>query len=146
MDQMRAVIEGFIVGSPYGRKLGVVLDAVEVDRVRVRLPYDESLTTLADVVHGGAIASLVDVVATAACWASPHVEPGARGTTIGFSINYLAAARGQELVATAEVIQRGGSISVADVRVEGADGTLAARATVTYKLAMARAADARRAS
>lgn len=136
MDEIRSLIETFITGAPYARRLGARLEElVEHDRVRVRLPYAEDNTTIADVVHGGAIASLVDVAATAACWASPRVEPGARGTTIGFAINYLTAGRGQDLVATATVIQRGASISVCDVTVHGVDGTLVARATVTYKLA-----------
>lgn len=135
MDQIRELIETFITGAPFGKRLGVGLEDVEHDRVRIRLPYVEANTTLADVVHGGAIAGLVDVAATAACWASPRVAPGSRGTTIGFAINYLTAGRGQDLVATAAVIQRGASISVADVTVHGVDGTLVARATVTYKLA-----------
>jgi uncharacterized protein (TIGR00369 family) len=137
MDQIRSLIETFIVGAPYGRRLGVRLEEVEHDRVRIRLPYVEDNTTIADVVHGGAIASLVDVAATAACWASPRVAPDARGTTIGFSINYLTAGRGQDLVATATVIQRGASIAVCDVTVHGVDGSLVARAMVTYKIASA---------
>lgn len=137
MDQIRSLIETFIVGAPYGSRLGVTLEEVEHDRVRVRLPYDGAVTTIADVVHGGAIASLVDVAATAACWASPRVAPGARGTTIGFGINYLNAGRAQDLVATATVIQRGGSLSVCDVTVHGVDGTFVATATVTYKIASA---------
>ena len=134
MEQVRKLVEEFIVGSPYGRHLGIVAEAIEVDRVRVRLPYRDALTTIGDMVHGGAIASLVDVAATAACWANPSVDPGARGTTIGFAINYLNAGRGEDLVATAEVIQRGRVISVCDVHVHGVDGALVARATVTYKL------------
>ena len=134
MERARQVIAGFIVGSPYGRLLGVVGEDVEPDRVRVRLPYREDVTTIADMVHGGAIASLVDVAATAACWASPGIDPSARGTTIGFSINYLGAGRGQDLIATAEAIQRGKAIVVCDVTVRSADGTAVARALVTYKL------------
>src|ERR1043165_4695000 len=99
MEQVRSLVEGFIVGSPYARLLGIVADAVEVDRVRFRLPYREAVTTIGDVVHGGAIASLVDVAATAACWANPAVDGNARGTTIGFAINYLNAGRGPDLIA-----------------------------------------------
>ena len=40
-------------------------------------------------------------------------------------------------VATAAIIQRGASISVCDVTVHGVDGTLVARAAVTYKIASA---------
>lgn len=134
MEHIRDVVEGFIVGSPYGRHLGIVTESIEVDRVRFRLPYREAVTTIGDTVHGGAIASLVDVAATAACWASPTVDSTARGTTIGFTINYLNAGRGQDLVATADVVQRGRSISVCEVSVRGRDDTLVARALVTYKL------------
>ena len=138
MEQVRNLVEGFIVGSPYGRLLGVVTEAIEVDRVRFRLPYRESLTTIGDMVHGGAIAGLVDVAATSACWASPTVDPSARGTTIGFTVNYLNAGRGQDLIATADVIQRGKSIVIAEVSIRAADETLVARAVVTYKLSQAR--------
>lgn len=134
MEQARSVVEGFIVGSPYGKLLGIVSEAIEVDRVRLRLPYREAVTTIGDMVHGGAIASLVDVAATAACWASPAVDPTSRGTTIGFSINYLNAGRGQDLIATAEVIQRGKAIVVCQVSVRDGADVEAARATVTYKL------------
>ena len=134
MEQARSVVEGFIVGSPYGKLLGIVSEAIEADRVRLRLPYRDAVTTIGDMVHGGAIASLVDVAATAACWASPAVDPASRGTTIGFSINYLNAGRGQALIATAEVIQRGKAIVVCQVSVRDGAGVEAARATVTYKL------------
>ena len=134
MDRMRKLIEAAIVASPYGRLLGVVCEEIAEDRVRVRLPYRADVTTVGDMVHGGAIASLADVVATAACWASPRVAAGSRGTTIALSLQFLNAGRGQDLLATAEVIQRGKSVCVAEVSVEGRDGTLVARASATYKL------------
>ena len=134
MERVRSLVEGFIVGSPYGRRLGIVTEGLETDRVRLRLPYDEAVTTLGDLVHGGAIASLVDVAATAACWANPAVEPTSRGTTIGLTVNFLNAGRAQDLIATADVVQRGKSIVVCEVTVCGADGTAVARAVVTYKL------------
>ena len=139
MEDIRLLVERGIVASPYGRLLGVLCDQVEADRVAIRLPYRSDVTTIGDLVHGGAIASLVDVAATAACWASPAVKPGSRGTTIGFTIHFLAAARAQDLVADARVIQRGSSICVVEVDVRAADGTAVSRATVTYKLS-ARAA------
>jgi uncharacterized protein (TIGR00369 family) len=134
MEQVRNLVEGFIVGSPYARALGIVTESIESDRVRLRLPYREAVTTIADMIHGGAIASLVDVAATAACWANPTVEPTSRGTTIGLTINYLNAGRGQDVIAVAAVVQRGKSIVVCEVTVRGVDDTAVARALVTYKL------------
>ncbi len=134
MENIRRLLERGIVASPYGRLLGIVCDVIEADRAAVRLPYRSDVTTVGDLVHGGAIASLVDVAATAACWASPALKPGSRGTTIGITIHYLAPARAQDLVADARVIQRGSSICVVEVDVRGADAAIVSRATVTYKL------------
>lgn len=134
MERMRPLIEAAIVGSPFGRHLGLHCEEIAADRVRLRLPFAATLATVGSVIHGGAIASLADAAATAACWASPHVPPGARGTTIALSLQYLNAGRAQDLLATAEVIQRGGSVCVAEVTVRGIDGTLVARASSTYKL------------
>lgn len=138
MDNIRLLVERAIVSSPYGRLLGVACDAVEEDRIAVRLPYRDDVTTIGDLVHGGAIAGLVDIAATGACWASAAVKPGSRGTTIGFTIHYLAPARAQDLVADARVIQRGSSICVVEVDVRNADSTTVSRATVTYKLSAPR--------
>lgn len=133
MEAYEKIVRDAIAGSPYARKLAVACEAVAPDRVRMRLPWTPGHVTIGDVVHGGAIASLVDVAATGACWATPDLAPGTRGTTIGFSISYLAAGRAQDLVAEARVVQRGRSIVVAEVDVHGADGTHVARALVTYK-------------
>jgi len=128
------VVRGMIVGAPLARLLGIVAEAVEADRVRLRLPYRAEVTTIGDTVHGGAIASLVDVAATAAVWSAADLTQSPRGTTIGFTLNFLAAARARDLVATAVVIQRGRTICVCDVQVADSDGTAIARSLVTYKV------------
>jgi uncharacterized protein (TIGR00369 family) len=129
-------IDGFIVASAYGKLLGIARTALAVDHARLRLPFDARLTTVADLVHGGAIASLVDVAATAAAWATPAASLEARGTTVGFSLSFLAPARGCDLVADARVVKRGGTLCVVDVGVEDDHGAIVARALVTYKLSM----------
>jgi len=128
------VVRGMIVGSPLATLLGIVAETIERDRVRLRLPYRTEVTTIADTIHGGAIAALIDVAATAGVWSGADLSQSARGTTIGFSLNFLAAGRGEDLLATAQVIQRGRSICVCEVQVEGADGKAVARALVTYKI------------
>jgi uncharacterized protein (TIGR00369 family) len=128
------IIRQVIVGSPLATLLGVETVLVADDRVRVRLPFRPEVTTVGDLVHGGAIAALIDVAATAAFWTAADLARNPRGTTIGFTVNFLAPARGGDLVADARVIQRGRSISVGEVSVEGADGSAVARAIVTYKL------------
>ena len=131
---VRALIERAIVNSAYGRLLGLALEACEPDRVVVRLPYRSELTTLGDTVHGGAIAGLVDAAATAAFWAKPGLAPGSRGTTIGFSLSFLAAGRAVDLLADARVRRRGREICNGEVVVRNPEGAEVAQAIVTYKL------------
>src|SRR5213593_2141335 len=122
MSTSEDLVRNVIVGSPFGILVGVEHETIETGRVRLRLPFRPEVTTVGDVVHGGAIASLVDVAATAAVWSGADLAASQRGTTIGFSVSFLAAARGQDLLATARVIQRGRTICVIDVEVGGADG------------------------
>ena len=136
-DSVRQLVEIAIVRSPYGKLLGFELVSAEQDRVRVRLPYRADVTTLGDTVHGGAIAGLVDATATAAFWAHPEASPKARGTTIGFSINFVSAGRGQDLVAEARVRRRGKEICTGEVSVTDAAGREVAVALVTYKMSLA---------
>jgi uncharacterized protein (TIGR00369 family) len=131
---LEPILRDAVVGSAFGRLLGLELVAATPDRVTVRLPFRADVTTVGDLVHGGAIGALVDVAATAAAWSGADVARGPRGTTIGLTVSFLAGARGHDLVATAVVVQRGRSIVVVDVAVDDGAATAVARALVTYKL------------
>lgn len=133
-EQVVSLLDQVIAKSPYGALLGLEFVDASEDCVRLKLPYRDEVTTVGDTVHGGAISGLVDSAATASFWASPNIAPGARGTTIGFSINFVSAGRGQDLVATARVRRRGREISTGEVTVADMDGREVAYALVTYKL------------
>jgi uncharacterized protein (TIGR00369 family) len=133
-DETRKLIEGAIVRAPFGSLVGLKLETLGLDYASLRLPYREEVVTIGNTIHGGAIAALVDVSATAASWSHPSMTPRARGTTIGFSIQFMAAGRGRDLVSEARVVSRGSSICVCDVKVKDPNGVLVTQATVTYKL------------
>ena len=78
MEAYEKIVRDAIADAPLARKLGIACEEVAVDRVVMRLPWTPEHTTVGDLVHGGAIAALVDVTATGACWATPGLEPGAR--------------------------------------------------------------------
>ena len=107
---------------------------LEPGYAEVLMPYRRELATLGDTVHGGAIGSLIDSAATAAAWSEAEVAAGSRGTTIGFTVNFVAAARGRNLTAKARVIQRGRTLCFSEVDVFDADERLVAKGLVTYKL------------
>jgi uncharacterized protein (TIGR00369 family) len=128
------VITQFLLHSPFVRHLGMRLESIEADRARLAMPYREELATIGDVVHGGALSALVDTTAMAASWSAHDTSGPLRGTTVGLSIDFVAAARGQEVTADARVIRRGKSLCFCDVDVTDADGGLVAKGIVTYKL------------
>src|SRR5262249_13235753 len=131
---MSDLVRDVIVRSPFGLLVSVEPETIEADRVRLRLPFRPEITTVGDVVHGGAIASLVDVAATAAVWSGADLATTQRGTTIGSTVKCLAEGRGQDLRAAGTVIQRGRTICVCEVDGRGVDGGPVARALVTYKI------------
>lgn len=128
------IVRQAIVASPLGALLGAETAFVGEDRVGVRLRYRPEVTTVGDLIHGGAISALIDIAATAAFWTGADLARNPRGTTISLTVNFLAPARGQDLVAEAHVVQRGRTISVGEVTVSATDGRAVARAMVTYKL------------
>jgi uncharacterized protein (TIGR00369 family) len=121
-------------GSPLDRLLGTKVETVELDRVRVRLPFRDAVTTGGGIVHGGTISALIDSAATGAAWSGADLSRNPRGTTIALSVNFLAQARGQDIVADARVLRRGKTITVCEVSVEDAGGQRVATGLVTYKL------------
>ncbi len=131
-DRCTERVRYIAAGQHFAQHLGVEVVSIDVDCVVLRLPYREYLGI--ERVNGGAIASLVDLAGTCACWSNPLVSDAARGATIGFTINYLKLVVGSDLTATGRVRRRGGSLCVAEVSVINEAGEEAAIATINYKL------------
>jgi uncharacterized protein (TIGR00369 family) len=108
--------------------------AIATDRAELALAFSEPVVTVADVVHGGAIAALVDTAATAAAWATEELPEAPRGTTVAMSVSFMAAARAEDLTARARVASRGRTLCFCDVEVTGSGGAPVAEGLVTYKL------------
>lgn len=126
-ERSRSIAEG-----GFAEVLGARCVEIAEDRVVVRMPWHERLGV--ERIHGGAISALVDVSATAAFWARPGLGAGSRGATVGFSISFTRLSARTDLIATATVRKRGGSICFGEVSVANAAGEEVAFATVTYKL------------
>ena len=112
--------------------LGAELVDCEPDMAVVRLPYRKVLGV--GRIHGGAISALIDIAATAAFWSHPDIKPTANGATVGFTVNFLKLAVEVDLVATAEVRRRGGTLCTGNVVVHDDQDNEIAIAVVTYKL------------
>lgn len=120
--------------SPYNATLGVRAEHVEPDRVRIRVPYKDENANPGRALHGGVAASAINVAAAAAAWtlgpAGAEVDAG----TLDLSVSYLAAAIGEDIVATAEVLRRGKEIAYAEVDVRNDGGKRIAKGLVTYRM------------
>ncbi|MGV0745574.1 PaaI family thioesterase [Mycolicibacterium sp. XJ870] len=123
----------FIPQSPFVSKLGIVPERLDGE-VRLRLPWDPSNVTLADMVHGGAIAALADVTVMAAAWADAEVPDSLRGVTVSMTLQYLAPARATDLVGVGRVLRRGKSLVICDVDIVTPSGEPVAKAIATYKI------------
>ncbi|HLG77791.1 MAG TPA: PaaI family thioesterase, partial [Ktedonobacteraceae bacterium] len=67
------IIRRLLPNSPYVKHLGMQLLSMEKDRATLTLPFVEELITVGTTVHGGAIASLIDMAATVAAWSGAEV-------------------------------------------------------------------------
>jgi uncharacterized protein (TIGR00369 family) len=118
--------------------LGLRMEELRTDYTRMRLPYRPELRQPAGVVHGGAIASLIDtVVVPSVGWPFEAVP---EMLTLSMNLSYLGAVREQDCVAEGWVTKRGRSIVFCEASARSADGELAATASLVYKVRVARPA------
>jgi uncharacterized protein (TIGR00369 family) len=130
----REIVTQFIPHSPLVGHLGMRLESIGTDEATLVLPFRPELATLADIVHGGAIATLIDTAGMAACWAADEEPASMAGSTVTLNVNYLAAARGQDLTAHAVVTRRGRSMVFSEVRVTEPGDRLVATGSVVQRL------------
>jgi len=127
------VLAAYVEHSPFAVHLGLRSEVLEPDHVRLAMPFREELATVGDVVHGGAISTLVDTAATLAAWSGLESLENVRGTTISLAVTFVSAARGSDLVADARVVRRGKTICFCEVDVRDGE-TKVAQGLITYKL------------
>jgi uncharacterized protein (TIGR00369 family) len=128
------VIAQFLPQSPFVAKLGVITDKLQDDEVRLRLPWSPTNTTMGDLVHGGAIATLADLAVMAAAWCGAQVPDNFRGVTVSMALDYMAPARATDLIGVGRVLRRGRSLVNCEAEVITPDGDLVAKAIATYKI------------
>jgi uncharacterized protein (TIGR00369 family) len=113
--------------------VGLQLEEAKVDYARLRLPYRPELRQPAGVVHGGAIATLIDTVVVPAVGAHYPALPVM--LTIDMQIRYLGAAREADLVAEGWVVKRGKSIVFCEASVTADPGNdVVAEGWLTYRV------------
>lgn len=115
---------------PFAHLLGIELDEISPGAATLGLEVRKELTQNHGVVHGGAIASLID---TAMAFAIiTLLAPREQVTTVDLTISYLRPLVKGRMTATASVVRAGRRLFVVSADVLNADGKLAATALSSY--------------
>ncbi|HXL82453.1 MAG TPA: PaaI family thioesterase [Pyrinomonadaceae bacterium] len=123
-------IERAIEAVPYARLLGIQLEKAAPGEATLTLAIRPELTQNHGVVHGGAIASLLDTATAFAILTL--LEPDERVTTVDLTISYLRPAVEGKLLATARVLRQGRRLFTVSAELVDSGGTLLTTALSTY--------------
>ena len=115
---------------PFAKLLGIELDDVSRGTATLGIDVRDELKQNHGVVHGGAIASLIDT-ATAFAIIS-LLAPGERVTTVDLTITYLRPLTEGRVTAVAKVLRAGRRLFVVSAEVFDKDKKLATTALSTY--------------
>jgi uncharacterized protein (TIGR00369 family) len=123
-------IQRAIEAVPYAQLLGIELEKLGSGEATLTLKIRPELSQNDGVVHGGAIASLIDTATAFAILTL--LEPEERVTTVDLTITYLRPAVDGKLSATARVLRQGRRLFAVSAEVADSSETLLATALSTY--------------
>ena len=130
---------------PFNLALGIELDEISAERVVMHLSMKDELigNFVHGILHGGVIASLLDVAGGAMAMVGALARLGdldeseraarlSRLGTIDLRIDYLRPGRGQRFTATAVLLRSGNKVAVVRSELHNEKGILVAVGTGTY--------------
>ena len=115
---------------PYAKFLGLELGEIGNGEVSIYLDVRAELKQNQGVVHGGAVASLIDTASAFAVLT--QIETHERVTTTDLTIHYLRPITAGRMTARAHIVRSGRRLFVLSVEVTNDDGKLIATAVTTY--------------
>lgn len=110
--------------------VGVEVEELRRDYARMRLPWRRELNQPQGLMHGGAIATLIDTVVVPAIGTA--YEEHRPYSTIEMSVRYLGPVRQEDLVAEGWVTRRGKRVVFCDVEVRTAGHVVVATGHLIY--------------
>jgi len=120
-------------GTNFNLHMGFEVEEMRAGYARLRMPIRPEIMQPAGIMHGGAIAGLIDTAVVPAIGSS-GVEP-TRMVTISMNINYMGAISDEDAICEGWVTRQGRSIVFCSAEVTGADsGRVCATGTLVYKV------------
>ncbi len=145
-DAARHLIgEIFVYHMPFNQALGLTLDRLETDYAELSFINKDMLVgnMAQKILHGGVIASVLDVAAGLVCVSSSLTRQQtiteeellqrlSRMGTIDLRVDYLRPGRGERFIASSSLLRAGNKVAVARVELHNDAGVYIASATATY--------------
>jgi uncharacterized protein (TIGR00369 family) len=146
MAEMLAMLkEVYEEHMPFDRLLGIRVETLSLDEVRVRLDMRQELVGnfVRNILHGGVISALLDLTGglVASVELLKHLEGAgledvaarlAKIGTIDMRVDYLRPGQGQYFVATGTVLRKGSKVAVVRTELSNDRQVLIAAGTGTY--------------
>jgi uncharacterized protein (TIGR00369 family) len=115
----------------FPKVVGLQIEELRTDYCRMRMPYRPALEQPAGVVHGGAIATVLDTVVVPAIGSA--YGPDVRYVTTDMHIQYLSALVADDGVAEGWIVRRGRTMVFCEAELVAAStGRTVARSILTY--------------
>ena len=134
IDLMRAMIEGKVPPPPVGSLIGVSAFTAEKGKVSCGFDPAEFHYNALGTVHGGVIATVIDIVMGSAVHSTLKAGQGFTTLTLELKYHRAVTAKSGHLTATAEVVTRGRDIVTAEAKLVDKKDRLFANATSTLMI------------
>lgn len=119
--------------APWVQALGLRVETFDADSVTLRLPQNDQLSRVGNMLCGQAMMAAAD---TAMVLALINQFAGFRPcTTVQMNTSFLKPLSGQDALVQARIVRAGKTLAFGEIDIRGAeDGKSACRATTTYAL------------
>ena len=134
-ETLKLVGEIFVYHMPFNRALGLELERYEKDFAQLSFNNQPMMVGnwAQSILHGGVIASALDVAAGLVCVGSTLTRQRlSRMGTIDLRVDYLRPGRGNRFTCTSRLLRAGNKVAVARVELHNEEQVYIASATATY--------------
>jgi len=129
-ERQRERIQTAVRNVPFGDLVGMKLESVGPGVASMSLTVRSELLQNNGVVHGGALATLIDSAAAFAV--IPLLQDDETATTVDLTINYLRPLKNGAAQVSARVLREGSRLIVLSAEVSDEIGNLVATGLTTY--------------
>lgn len=130
-NQARWFQEHWSKHVPFNVELGLDIFEWEPGLVRARLPYAHKLSAHDGIFHGGVLSSAIDTIGSGAVVAGHDFNLGNRFTTVSLNVQFMAVAKGPEVIIEGRCVRRGRRLNFAHGRVLSLEGEVLAEGALT---------------